>query len=157
LVVSKVIARPRINFLKSPYDDDFKAEGCPAATVACRKKSYLVTGDFVLDGKTRADFTCVTYQSPMGKKQIWATGWVPSAALTPIAPMLAPKTMDWIGKWYHPGGTVEIKKGGDGDRLYVEGGMTVPTANDFHNGDFKAEVTPQNNTLAFADQGSYGE
>jgi hypothetical protein len=45
LVVSKVTAKPRVNFVKSPYDDDFKAENCPAATKACRKKSYLVTGD----------------------------------------------------------------------------------------------------------------
>ena len=45
LVVSKVIAKPRVNFIKSPYDDDFKAESCPADTEACRKKSYLVTGD----------------------------------------------------------------------------------------------------------------
>ena len=30
LVVSKITAVPRINFIKSPYDDDFKAAGCPA-------------------------------------------------------------------------------------------------------------------------------
>src|SRR6478735_4359983 len=64
LVVSKVTAKPRINFVKSPYDDDFKAENCPAATEACRKQSYLVTRDLVLTGRTRGDFTCVSYQSP---------------------------------------------------------------------------------------------
>jgi hypothetical protein len=53
LVVSKVTAKPRVNFLKSPYDDDFKAENCPAAAQACRKKSYLVTGDLVLTGRPR--------------------------------------------------------------------------------------------------------
>ena len=45
LVVQKVTAKPRVNFIKSPYDDDFKAETCPAATEACRKTSYLVAGD----------------------------------------------------------------------------------------------------------------
>jgi hypothetical protein len=30
MVVAKVTARPRVNFVKSPYDDDFKAAGCPA-------------------------------------------------------------------------------------------------------------------------------
>src|SRR5258708_39728647 len=36
--------------------------------------------------------------------------------------------------------------------------MTLPTARDFHNGDFKAQVAPQNDTIAFADDGSnYGE
>ena len=39
LVVSKVTAHPRVNFIKSPYDDDFKATACPAATAVCRKKS----------------------------------------------------------------------------------------------------------------------
>lgn len=33
LIVAKVTAQPRVNFFKSPYDDDFKAEGCPAASI----------------------------------------------------------------------------------------------------------------------------
>jgi hypothetical protein len=156
LVVSKVTAHPRVNFIKSPYDDDFKAAACPAATKGCRKKSYLVTGDLVLVGKTQGDFTCVDYQSPLAKKQIWIRGWLPSAALTPVAPMPSPKTSDWIGTWYHPGGPIEIKDGGGG-KLHVEGGMTLPTpSGDFQNGDFKAQVAPQN-TIAFTDEGSYGD
>src|SRR5664279_2183747 len=107
LVVQKVTARPRVNFIKSPYDNDFKAETCPAATEACRKKSSLVTGDLLLTGKTLGAFTCVDYQSPLAKKQIWARGWLPSAALTPVAPMASPKISDWIGTWYHPGGPFE--------------------------------------------------
>ena len=155
--VSKVTAQPRVNFVKSPYDDDFTAAACPAATKACRKKSYLVAGDLVLVGRTQGDFTCVSYQSPLAKKQIWANGWLPSAALTPVAPMPSPKTPDWIGNWYHPGGSIEIRSG-DGGKLQVQGGMTLPTARDFHNGDFKAQVAPQNDTIAFADDGSnYGE
>jgi hypothetical protein len=97
--VSKVTAQPRVNFVKSPYDDDFTAAACPTATKACRKKSYLVAGDLVLAGRTQGDFTCVSYQSPLAKKQIWANGWLPSAALTPVAPMASPKTPDWIGSW----------------------------------------------------------
>jgi hypothetical protein len=62
VVVQKVTAKPRINFIKSPYDDNLKAETCPAATAACRKKSYLVTGDLVLTGKTLGAFTCISYQ-----------------------------------------------------------------------------------------------
>jgi hypothetical protein len=108
LVLSKVTAHPRVNFIKSPYDDDFKAEGCPAATKACRKKSYLVTGDLVLVGKTESEFTCVNCQLPLAKKQIWATGWLPSAALAPVAPMASPETSEWIGTWDHPPGSIEI-------------------------------------------------
>ena len=68
MVVAKVMARPRVNFVKSPYDDDFKAAGCPAATEACRKTSYLVTDDPVLAGERRDEFTCISYQSPQAKK-----------------------------------------------------------------------------------------
>ncbi|MGC1318408.1 MAG: hypothetical protein WA866_17470, partial [Pseudolabrys sp.] len=138
---------------KSPYDDDFKADACPAHIAACQKKSYLVAGDLVLLGKTQGDFTCVHYQAPLATKQVWTIGWLPSAALTPVAPMLAPKTSDWVGTWY-AGGSNEISSG----ILAVEGGMTVPTANDFHTGGFKAQVTPKNDTVAFADDGTnYGE
>lgn len=151
LMVAKVADGPRVNFVKSPYDDDFTASSCPAATAACRRKTHLVTGDLVLLGKQRGSFTCVSYQSPLAKKQIWAHGWLPSAALRPVLPMPNPQTSDWIGTWYHPGGSIEIRdvKGG---KLYVEGGMTVPTAKDFHNGDFAGEVVPKGDTIAFVDQ-----
>jgi hypothetical protein len=156
LVVAKVTAHPRVNLIKSSYDDDFRAGTCPAATKGCRKESYLVTGDLVLVGKTQGDFTCVDYQSPLASKQRWIMGWLPSTTLTPVAPMASPKTSDWIGSWYHPGGAIEIKPG-DGSKLRVEGGMTLPTpSGDFQNGDFKAEVAPQS-PLAFTDEGNYGE
>jgi hypothetical protein len=156
LIVSKVTAKPRVNFLKSPYDDDFKAENCPAATQACRKTSYLVTGDLVLTGRTRGEFTCVSYHSPVSNKRIWATGWLPSAALTPVAPMQSPKSTDWVGTWrqgqrYVGGGLVEIKLNGGG-KLHVDAGILVPTARDFHNGDFQGDATPKGDTLSFADE-----
>ena len=34
LAVSKVSASERVNFIKSPYDNDFKAATCPAARLA---------------------------------------------------------------------------------------------------------------------------
>ena len=154
LVVSKVIATPRVNFIKSPYDDDFKAETCPAATEACRRKAYLVTGDLVLTGKTRGDFTCVSYQAPTAKKQIWTTGWRPSTALAPVAPMASPSRSDWIGNWEHPGGGIEIKPGGRGGRLKIDGIMLVPTAHDFHNGALGAEASPEKDTIAFLNDGT---
>lgn len=153
LVVSKVTADRRVNFIKSPYDDDFKAETCPAATEACRKKSYLVPGDLVLVGRTLGDFTCVTYQSPLARKQNWTTGWLPNGALTKVAPMASPKASDWTGSWVHPGGGIEIEKG-NGDKLSITGEQVVPTARDFHTGVIAAKAEPQDGTLAFADDGS---
>ena len=115
--VSTVTAAPRVNFVKSPYDDDFKAESCPAATDACRKKSYLVTGDLVLVGKTRGSFTCVTYQSGSGRKPIFTAGWLPSTALTAVKPLAAPRAEDWIGNWDQHYAGIEIKPGGRSTRM----------------------------------------
>jgi hypothetical protein len=156
VAVSKVIAKPRVNFVKSPNDDDFKAENCPAETEACRKKSYLINSDLVLAGRVMGTFTCIPYQSPLAKKQIWATGWLPSAALAPVAPTPSPKASDWVGIWYHPGGSIAIRQ--HGGMLLIEAGMTVPMpSGDFQNGDFKARVAPQSETIVFTDEGSYGD
>jgi len=150
VAVAKVTAQPRVNFVKSPYDDDFTAEGCPAATKACRMKSYLVTGDLVLVGKTQGDFTCISYKSPQSKKQIWTTAWLPSAALTPVAPMASPKKSDWIGTWCHPGCSIDIESG-QGDKLHIEGVMLVQAAREVRNGTFEADVAPESDTIAFGD------
>jgi hypothetical protein len=155
LTVAKVTAASRVNFLKSPYDDRSTAASCPAAAKACRKKAYLVPGDLVLVGKAQGDFTCVTYQSPRAKRQTWIGGWLPSAALTPVAPTPSPAS-DWIGRWRQPGGFVEIKNG-DGGKLRVEGSMTLPTpSGDYQNGDFHAQVAPSA-LIAFSDEGVYGD
>jgi hypothetical protein len=151
--VSKVTAQPRVYFVKSPYDDDFKAATCPAATETCRKNSYLVIGDLVLAGRTQGDFTCVTYQSPTAKKHIWTNGWLPSAALTPVAPIASPKAVDWVGNWSQPNGSIEIRRG-IGGKLRIQGEMVVPTAHDAHTGAIEAAVMPEKDSIAFVDDGS---
>lgn len=153
VVAAQVTASPRVNFVKSPYDDDFKAAACPAANAACRKASYLVPGDVVLSGRTVGEFTCVSYQSPAAKKPVWTRGWLPSAALRPLAPSPAPAASDWLGTWMQPGGTIEIARGGLGGRLHVEGEMVVPTARDVHTGVIDAQVKPGADTIAFLDDG----
>jgi hypothetical protein len=153
LVVAQVTAQPRVNFIKSPYDDDFKADACPAATDACRKKSYLVTGDLVLLGRTLGDFTCVTYQSPQARKQVWTAGWLPRGALAPVKPMASPRMTDWTGTWEQPGGSIEITRG-TGGKLKIEGEMIVPGAQESHTGEIEAQVTAKDDTIAFVDDGT---
>jgi hypothetical protein len=153
-MVAKVTATPRVNFVKSPYDDELKADSCPAAAEACRKKSYLVTGDLVLAGRTRGDFTCVSYQTPQAnRKPAWTVGWLPSASLKPMAAMAAPARSDWLGTWDQPHATIEIKPGGLGGRLKIDGTAVYPTAHDFHNGAIEAEVMPAGDAIAFLDDG----
>ncbi len=152
-IVARVIAKPRINFVKSPYDDDFTASACPNETDACRLKSYLVPGDLVLVGPTQDAFTCVVFQSPVSKNKTWSKGWLPTSSLQPVAPMPHPKISDWLGTWSHPGGDIEISKTKIG-KLHVEGEMVVPTARDFHSGVVQADIVPGVDTIAFADDGS---
>jgi hypothetical protein len=153
LVVAKITAEPRVNFIKSPYDDDFKAKGCPALSDACRKKSYLVTGDLVLVGKAKGDLTCVSFQSPRARKQVWTTGWLPNTALTAAPPIPSPKPADWIGSWTQPGGSITIKATRSG-KMHVDGEMVVPGARDVHTGELQADVSPKGDTITFVDDGS---
>jgi hypothetical protein len=153
LAVANVVAQPRVNLIKSPYDDEGKAAGCPAATDACRRKAYLVNGDLVLVGKTMGEFTCVSYQSPRAKSQIWTAGWLPLKALAKVEPMASPAPSDWIGSWEHPGGGLVIKKAGGG-RLRIEGDQVVPAGRDLHNGSLGATAEPKGGIVAFVDDGS---
>jgi len=153
LTVAKVIAKPRVNFVKSPYDDDFKAAGCPAATDVCRKASYLVSDDLVLVGKTLRDFACVSYQSPHAKEQTWTRGWLPQQALAKVEMMAAPAMSDWLGSWEHPGGGLTIKRG-DGGRLKITGDQVVPAGRDFNNGALNAQAVAKDGIIAFVGDGS---
>ena len=149
LTVSTVTAKPRSYFVKSAWEN----EACPADTDACQRKAYLVPGDLVLTGRTLGPYTCVAYQSPRDKKQIWTNGWMPAMALAPIAPMASPKPSDWIGTWTHTGGEITIERGKNG-KLTIEGEQVYPAAQSVHTGVITAEIKPSDMMLAFADDGS---
>ena len=153
LVMAQVTARPRVNFVKSPYDDDFKADACPAASPACRRKSYLVTGDLVLAARTRGEFTCVSFPSLPGKRPIWSNGWLPTSALKPLAPTAEPARSDWLGNWDQPYAGIEIREGGLGGRLRIEGIAAVKGAREVHTGAINAEVMPDKDSITFLEDG----
>ncbi|MGH6833999.1 MAG: hypothetical protein ACREC9_00275 [Methylocella sp.] len=149
LVASKVTAK-RAYFVKNAGED----ASCPAEDAACRDKAYLVQGDVALTGKTLGPYTCVSYQSPRDRKQIWTSGWMLSSALSPIAPNPSPKLRDWIGTWsLH--GEITISRGKRGS-LAITGLQvyTFPATGDTSNGELGAEARPAGGILAFADDGS---
>jgi hypothetical protein len=149
LVVSTVTARPRSYFVKSAWED----ASCPADKESCQRKAYLVPGDLVLTGVTLGSYTCVAYQSPRDRKQDWTNGWMPSAALAPVAAMASPQLSDWIGTWTHAGGEIAIERGKNG-KLTIEGEQTYPAAQNVHTGVISAAAKPSDTMLAFADDGS---
>jgi hypothetical protein len=156
MVVAQVTARPRINFVKSPYDDDFKAEGCPAATEACRKTSYLLTRELVLVGVARGAYPCITYRSPLSKTPLWTSAWLPSNAIAAVAPKARPSSADWTGVW-GPHGRITIRNGGGG-KLLVKGVRVIEMpSGDTNNGTFTALLQPGPTTLTFTDEKSDGD
>jgi hypothetical protein len=148
LVVAKIAAKPRIHYVKSAWEN----AACPANLKPCKGKAYVLKGDLVLTGKTHGPYTCVAYQSPRDRKQIWTNGWIASSVLSPVAPRPSPRLSDWIGTWIHTGGEISIGKGKSG-KLTIKGEQTYPAALNVHSGVIEAQVKPTDGILAFADDG----
>src|SRR6478736_5063256 len=144
LVASRISARPHVNFIKDSDEDP----ACPSNKEACRKKTYVVPGDIVLNGRVYGTFTCVAYQSFHTRKQNWTKGWMPTSSLTPAEPMPSPKTADWIGDWSHPGGMIAISAG-DGGKLKIEGEHIHVGAQSVHSGVLGAVAEPAQGMIAF--------
>ena len=112
LVVSKVIAKPRVNFIKSPYDDDFKAANCPADTEAVPEEGLSCHRR---RGADRQDARRVHLRFvPVATGEKADLDDRLAAAVTALVPVNADagrrRRRDWIGTWSHPGGDIEIKK-----------------------------------------------
>lgn len=149
VTIAKIIAdRAQVHFLKNAVDD----AACPAERESCIEPSYVVPGDLLLAGKSRGGFSCVSYQSAAERTQSWTVGWLPSASLTPVQPMRAPQTRDWIGHWIHAGGVITISKGRRG-ALRIRGEHVYPAAQNVHSGTIRAETKPADGLLQFADDG----
>ncbi|MFZ2030590.1 MAG: hypothetical protein WAU68_09805 [Vitreimonas sp.] len=71
--------------------DGGSQEGCPGLD-ACRH-GYVVAGQEVLVGKRLGDFACA-YYAPSG-----SAGFVPAAALAPMAVAPPAALGDWVGHW----------------------------------------------------------
>jgi hypothetical protein len=149
LVVAKVSAPSRVYFVKGADE----SASCPSDVAGCSEPSYLVPGDLVLTGKTRGAYVCAAFQSPLARKQDWTNGWLPTSALSPVAPAPAPKDSDWIGEWVHPGGSIRISEGNPG-MLKISGLQTYPAKLNVHTGVLDAEVKPAQAMIVFADDGS---
>ena len=149
VMVAKVAAgSPKVFYVKSAWEE----ASCPAETEACQRKAWLVPGDLVLTGRTSGPFTCVAYQSPNDKKQVWTNGWIRSASLSPVAPSHARRLADWTGTWAHAGGEITIRE--RKSKLQIEGEHTTPAAGGAHSGVIGAEASPDGDILAFAEDGT---
>lgn len=139
---------PRATFVRSGWEDG----ACPDDLTKCAGKAFLVPGDLVMVGPTRATLTCVAYQAILPTQVKWTTGWLPTDRLESVAPLPEPKTSDWVGHWHHAGGKLDIKAAGAA--LSISGEAVIPTATDFHTGVIEATARPTRGELRFADDGT---
>ena len=150
IAVGRILSSgPRVYFVKSTMAN----AACPAATDACRAKSYLIPGDLALIGKSYGAYTCVAYELAASRKVQWTDGWLPSASLGPVKPAPSPQRSDWIGEWVHASGHIDITPGDKG-ALAVQGEGFYTAAQNVHTAVLAATAKPTGSLLEFADDGS---
>lgn len=107
---------PRTYFVRGKSD----VKSCPAATVACRAKAFLVPGDRIMIGATTGAFVCVDYVNAKGVDR---AGWLPAAAVG--RDNLPPVVLgDWIGEWTRDEANVKLKPGTRAGTIAVRGDAT---------------------------------
>lgn len=96
--------------------------GCPGDGPGCLDKPYLVQGDTVLTGRTRAGYVCALFPNKAGG----SAGWLRSSELTAV-PQPLPSLAAWTGRWRD--GDDEIRLSVRGDALVAKGEAYWPSAN----------------------------
>jgi hypothetical protein len=67
--------------------------------------------------------------------------------------MAAPAVSDWLGNWEQPHAGIEIKRGGIGGRLQIDGIAAFKGAREVHTGAIEAQVLPDKDGIAFLEDG----
>ena len=80
----------------------YDMQGCPNATAQCRLKSYVVSGQRVVIGRTQGRYICAYYPSKGGG----TAGWLDAARVKPVAVRQNPPFSAWVGQWSDEGNPV---------------------------------------------------
>lgn len=107
--------------------------GKPCDTAGCRLKAYLIRGDEVVVSHQQGGFACVWFKPPprrvqRGKREIdpikfdgpATMGWLPVAALEPVAVSAVSPTAAWDGEWVGEAQILDITPKGE-RRLAIKG------------------------------------
>ena len=114
--LAKVAGSARLAFLSD-------MDGCPNASARCRTRSYVVTGDTVLTGRTRGPFICAFFPNKGGG----TAGWVETARLARTPVSARPPAAAWTGRWSAEGNPA-LRIALTGGRLLVQGEAYWPSA-----------------------------
>ncbi|WP_407529198.1 hypothetical protein [Methylobacterium oryzisoli] len=154
LAVGTITGTERTHFVK----DAIERKSCPDASLECRARAYLVSGDRVLIGARRGSYLCATYLAPGDRKRTdtGRSGWLPAAAVT-VAPAAAVAPEGWLGTWTRVEATIRVKPGARPGTLAVTGDATWGSLDPdrvrrgaVNLGSLEGTVTPSGDALSFA-------
>jgi hypothetical protein len=98
--------------------------GCPAAGPGCRAKSYVVSGDRLVTGRTRGAFMCAYYPGKGGG----TAGWVSADRIRLLPTEPNPPRSAWVGRWSDNANPI-VRFSQAGSSLIVEGEAAWPSFN----------------------------
>ena len=126
---------------------------CPAASLTCRTKAYVVAGDVILINDRRGAFVAASFVSARGRL---TSGWLPANSVT-VTPRNAAAT--WAGHWRRDSADITIDRGTKPGALKLSGNATwgehdpARRANGAVNyGGFDGEAAPVGDHVTYAGQ-----
>lgn len=120
---------------------------CPNS-VNCKKKSYLITGDEVIIGRTYNGFACAWYQPKKGSETV---GWLPIKNLT-IQGKKSPR-YSWIGNWKFGENDIRFIPMKNNRKLKVKGNAFWRGLGDnIHIGELDHSGTPRNGMMSLGNK-----
>lgn len=127
-------------------------EGCPAATLACRRKAYVIPGDLLVASDVQGDFTHVAFLANAADQP--TIGWLASNDLRRISSSASPLA-GWIGKWSNRDASVDIQRGKRPGTLHAVGSAiwgadaASIARGDINLGDFEGDVIPKGDWIRY--------
>ncbi|PPD46463.1 MAG: hypothetical protein CTY15_00045 [Methylocystis sp.] len=140
-------------------DDVFCEKGktcpvCPKDAAACQSRSFLLSGDLVVAGKSFDGFRCIFYRDQ--KNVAGSAGYVPEGRLETL-PQPNVTQKDWPGEWRMGDDFIMLRA--KGAKLSASGEAYWPSANPSpkevpggpHTGEMSGLAEPKGDKVAFAD------
>ena len=147
--VAKVTGAPR-TYLRSD------TAPCPDDSAACRGQSYVVPGDTVLTGASRAGFVCAFYPGKRGG----SAGYVRQTEVAAQPLDANPALSAWAGNWADGDDTISLRV--RGSQLVATGNAYWPSADPSlkerpggpNLGEMSGTAAPNGNSVVFAGKDS---
>ena len=120
---------------------------CPNDSAACRAAVSMPSGSRVVVGETNGPWACASHADRSG--QI-TSGWVPTAALTPVPDTTPTRVTDWAGRWRDAAGrSIRLTTTREGAVLMRAEADSGDRSRRARGASVTAQFTPENATATF--------